>query len=1075
MVTIDNLEIEIQDNSQKAIDGLDALATSLSRLKTATTGGAGLSKVTKLLSSLSSTLNGFSGGSTSKLQSLSTTLSTLGKVKFSSSTANQINKLSASLKALDTSSIGKVSTIATGLKPLEEMGKTTNFRSVITQLNKLPATINGLKHADLDTFTKDIQRLAISMKPLADEMAKVSAGFSAFPSRIQRLITQNERLSTSNIKVGKSYTGFNFGLTDAQARLGIAYIATRQIANVMSDWVMESTGYVENLNLFTVAMGKYTDESLAYAKQVQDAMGIDMSQWIRNQGIFKQIGSAFGMVEEQAYNMSRGLTQVSYDISSFFNIPIDEAFLKVQSGISGELEPLRRLGYALDQATLQQIAYDNGITMSITKMTQAQKAELRYIAIMKQSTNVVGDMSRTLITPANAMRILNQQITQLKRALGDMLIPILMQVIPWVQAFVQVFTDAARAIAAMSGFELPKIDYSGLNGMSSGAESAADAMDDATNSAKELKNATLGFDELNVISPQEPTGGNAGTGAGGSGLGLDLKSYDFMKGLREQTDKYKKAIKDMLPYVVAIGVAFTTWKIGKEVLDLIGGKGSKSGLINLATQIGNVGRALWGIAAGSAAVKSALKFLTGGETILALAGITGVVAIVAGRLVDLWNNSETFRRGVQRLGEVALGVFGVIKDLLSPIGDLILWVGQKIANLIPDDIRLDIANFFKQFNLDWKDLGISALGFALLFIPGGQVSGGILLGFELITIGIRTLGTVSQETWEAIKKWFSDGVEWVKSKLSDTFTNYIQPWFTKEKWMTILEGAKQGITTKVDETLVWWRDTVATWWDENVAPWFTIERWLALVDGAKTGIVNKFTETINWWKLAISGWWINDVSPWFTITKWTTLFDGAKLGITNKWDETVAWWKGALSDWWNTHVAPWFTYTKWLDITQGIKAGLIQSFKNAIEGARELFNKFIDWLNSKMRFSWGALEVAGKTLVEAGSIQLFTIPRIPPLFADGGFPDPGQMFIAREAGPEMIGSIGGRTAVANNDQIVEAVSQGVYQAVKSAMSSSSEQPLEVKVYLDGKEITRSVEKVQRERGVSISTGGVLVG
>jgi len=98
-------------------------------------------------------------------------------------------------------------------------------------------------------------------------------------------------------------------------------------------------------------------------------------------------------------------------------------------------------------------------------------------------------------------------------------------------------------------------------------------------------------------------------------------------------------------------------------------------------------------------------------------------------------------------------------------------------------------------------------------------------------------------------------------------------------------------------------------------------------------------------------------------------------------------------------------------------------------------------------------------------------------FADGGFPTIGQMFIAREAGPELVGSIGGRTAVANNDQIVESVSRGVFDAVRAALPGNSFSgkisPLEIKLYLDGKQITAVVERTQKERGLPLLAGGFV--
>jgi hypothetical protein len=98
-------------------------------------------------------------------------------------------------------------------------------------------------------------------------------------------------------------------------------------------------------------------------------------------------------------------------------------------------------------------------------------------------------------------------------------------------------------------------------------------------------------------------------------------------------------------------------------------------------------------------------------------------------------------------------------------------------------------------------------------------------------------------------------------------------------------------------------------------------------------------------------------------------------------------------------------------------------------------------------------------------------------YAQGGFPAVGEAFIARENGPELVGTIGGRSAVANNDQIVEAVSQGVYSAVVEAMRgySDGQSGQEINLYLDGKQITAAVEKHQKSRGATLMTGGMAYG
>lgn len=256
-----------------------------------------------------------------------------------------------------------------------------------------------------------------------------------------------------------------------------------------------------------------------------------------------------------------------------------------------ELEPLRRLGYALDVATLQQVAYDHGITQSFMTMTQAQKAQLRYIAIMEQSGNALGDMAATVQTPANALRILQQEFTQLSRAVGNLFIPALQRIIPVVRVVVEAITEAIQFLADLLGFELPTIDYSGLDGMQTSIEGVESGLGGAASAAKEFKKQLLGIDELNIIEPQAAGGGGAGGGAfGNMDLGLDMPEYDFLSRLAQSTDELKGKFDGLLSTILDIGAGFAGWAIAKSVLgwfnDLKMGKFSK--IDKLAAGIGLV-------------------------------------------------------------------------------------------------------------------------------------------------------------------------------------------------------------------------------------------------------------------------------------------------------------------------------------------------------------------------------------------------------------------------------------------------------------------------------------------------------
>lgn len=631
-VEIDQLQIEIEASSNQAVSGLDRLVSTLERLKGVAKGGAGLT-----------------------------------------ATSNQISKLAQAASALSSVNLGggKIQELSTALSSLSTIQKPTGLTSAINALGKLPKITDDLKSADLNQFADQMNRVANAVRPLANEMQKVSAGFSAFPIRIQKIISSNAGLAQSNTIAGKSFGFLGTGISSIQARLGIYIILLRRVAGVMSGWVKESNDYVESLNLFNVAMGDAAEGAKEYAEEVKNAIGIDPSEWMRNQGVFKQITSGFGVVADKANLMSKNLTQIGYDISSFFNIPIETAMQKVQSGIAGELEPLRRIGYALDVATLQQIAFNHGIDQSINTMTQAQKSQLRYLAIMEQSNNVMGDMARTVMTPANAMRILGQQITQLTRAFGNLLIPMLMKILPYIQAFVEVLTEAVQKLAVMVGFELPKIDYGNLG---SGVGDIEDGLSGANDEAKKLKRTLMGFDELNVLTSQKETA----LGGLGTDLGIELPEYDFLAGLNKETKKIteklkkyltdiKETIEPFLPLLEGVAVAFGLAFGFKWVAGAIA-KFAPIAALPLAVTAVNDAIVLAGYAFGK---------------------YGSVIAGVSIGMQSLWISFKTFMTGLSPLVKGLVAIIALVAEFVTiknAVYDLTMGnisLGQALMNIVP--------------------------------------------------------------------------------------------------------------------------------------------------------------------------------------------------------------------------------------------------------------------------------------------------------------------------------------------------------------------------------------------------------
>ena len=548
-ITIEQLELEVQSNSTSAVGGIDALSESLRRLKAATApvskGGVGLGALSNSLKKFSQSVSGLSG-------------LTLAR--------EQIQGLVDALKPLESVQKSGFSSLASGLDKLVKIAP------------QIDTVTESLKKTDLDSFADQCNRVAAAITPLATQMEKVAAGFSAFPAKIQRLLKGNTSLAASNNTLGKSYVNL-------AAKISLAYMGLKRIVGVIASWITASNQYIEDMNLFTVSMGQYAEEAYKYAQQVGEIMGINPGEWMRNQGVFMTITEGFGVASDRAYTMSKNLTQLTYDLASFRNISISDAFQKVESGIAGELEPLRRLGYDLSVARLQQEAYTLGIEKSVSAMTQAEKAELRYYAIMTQVTTAQGDMARTLEAPANQLRILQAQVDQAARALGNLFLPVLRAILPYAIALAKAIRLVAEIIAGFFGVSIPDFDTGAgaIGGVASGAGDAADGLGDASKKAKELKNALLGIDELNVISPPDDSSAGAGGvgGIGGGGLGFDLPTYDFIAdAVNEQVEKImakiqpfldwvRENIDEILAGVVAIGAAFLAWKIAKGVHDFL--------------------------------------------------------------------------------------------------------------------------------------------------------------------------------------------------------------------------------------------------------------------------------------------------------------------------------------------------------------------------------------------------------------------------------------------------------------------------------------------------------------------------
>ena len=1096
-VEIQGLEFQIVNDSTQAVTGLQNLINTLNRLKTATNGGAtGLSKTAQGIRELSNSLKGLNSGDASqkitRLTNALTALSQVGNVKISSSIANQLTAINTALAGLKWTDGDKLTSLANGLRPLSELGK-ANMTTFINQLSKLPKVIEDLEAADIDKFTQQMTALAAAMKPFADEMQKVSNGFSAFPSKIQKLITSTEKYNASARKATTTTGKFTSGLK----ALNVAAVAItfRKIGHFIAQAVTESNKYQEDLNLFTVALGQYAAEAQNYAEKVSDVMGIDPAQWLRNQGVFNTLLTGFGDTAERAQLMSQNLTQLGYDISSFFNISIEDAMQKLQSGISGELEPLRRLGYDLSQARLEQTALNLGIKESVANMTQAEKAELRYYAIMTQVTTAQGDMARTLEAPANQLRILQTQLTQAARAIGNIFIPALNAILPYAIAVVQVIREIANALANLAGFKLTEVDYSGVNSAAVGAGSLADNLDDAAGAAKKLKQYTAGFDELNVFAPNTGSGSGAGAGSAG-GFDFDLPTYDFLgDAVQTRIGEIKKMIEDTLAEITTIVSGFML-AVG-AILVVTGvniplGVGlMAAGAVGLAATVGLNWTAM------SSELASTLALITGvvGGFLLALGAIMafsganlplgialmalGGASLVTAAVIN-WHNSDrhltdalTTLTGVLAGASLAVGAMLAFTGVATGLGLALMAVGAVTLvsaaalnwNSIPDALASPLSR-----------VGLLVSGATLALGAILAFSGCMPLGIALMAIGATSLVSVMALNWNGLSDEIQNVIAIITTVVSVAFLAIGAALaFSGANIPLGLALLAAGAVTMGTAIMPNWND-LSDNVQQKISMITTVVGGALLAVGAilalsgvalPLGLGLMAAGALSLGAVATLNWdfVVNSIKKVVSVI--TGILSGALivLGVLLCLSGAgvglgLAVLAAGLS----------LSYAAWT-LDDNPITRFVRQMANSIIG---LVNGVIDAINDMFHIQFNGLSVMGITLIPAFDIRLVDIPHIP-FFEDGGFPNEGQLFIAREAGAEMVGAMGRRTAVANNDQIVEGISagvsvanDGVIAAIYALLNVVEEKDFSVNI--GDNQIGESYDRYNRARGVRVNTG-----
>ena len=601
-------------------------------------------------------------------------------------TLNSLSRLDKVVNGLNTKNVDAFSkgirNLAEAMKPLEKIGK-SGLGKTLNSLSDISKTISKLDQADLGKFSGQMNQISSAMAPLAQNSNQLSDVFSKMPSAVA---SASKSLDAYNSKSrgAKTHTGGLFSaissLVSGARNVKSTFLA---ISSAFSFFYDESAEYIEHLNLFNVAMGSASQSASAFAQKVSDAMGIDPGKWMEYQGTLNMMIEGFGVASDKAQIMSQNLTQLSYDYSSLMNVDVSTAFDKIQSAMSGQIKGLKEYGNNVSVAMVKQTGLKYGLQGNVSTWDQNTQAIMRYITIMNNASkvDVFNDMARTINTPSNAVRILAQQFKLLRRAVGNIASVFATAVIPYIQVAVELLNKFANFVAGLFGFKLPTIDYSGLDKGSDAMDDMADSAKDAgssvggaTKKVKDLKKElqTLGFDELNILnSPKNDSdSGGSGGGSGGGGIGggagigdIDLPQYDFLKGLKKDTDEIEKKLKELFKPVT------DSWnKYGKGVMDSF--KFSLNELSELTKSIGKSFGEVWQNGTGKKTVS---------EILLIVKNLCDFVGYLAKRFREAWDEARLGTKIIQNLWDAANNLLHSVEDISEQLSNFAFYLDFKPA------------------------------------------------------------------------------------------------------------------------------------------------------------------------------------------------------------------------------------------------------------------------------------------------------------------------------------------------------------------------------------------------------------
>ncbi len=851
-VDITSLSVEISAESQGAELNIDKLATAISKLRTKGNVGkvcSSLDTLAKSISALKSASSGMDG-----LSRINDFMDRISKANLSESAkgirsvASALTRISSvDLKGLDLSGLkSKMNGLQNGLSPLSKVDA-SSLRSVSSALNsiaKIPDFSSKLDSKTLDDFAISCKKITDALDPLASKIETVGNSFAKLPSNIQKVIAATDGATKANSKSAKSYLSLSNQLNGFMRNMA-KLVSLKAIAEYLGNAVAKFNDFYEATDLFHNAMGNLSGEADTLISKMQGLLGVDPTKAMTYMATIQSLGTSFGLTSDKAYILSKNLTQLAYDEGSYWNKNVAETFTAMSSAISGEIEPIRRLGVDLSQARLQQELLALGFNKQVSSLSQADKAVLRYIAIMKQTANVQGNLAQTIQSPANRIKILKAQLDMLAKSVGSLLYPAMKSILPPLIAAVQLIREFVQWVAKLMGV---KVVFTDFTKSADSVGGIGDAMDDTTDStkkaAKALKDYTMGFDELNIIDPTQGSSGSGGGASAGNILGdVDLSGYDMFKQYNEefakQIDAIKQKIKAMLPLIATVATALAAWKLTNLITDIVDAISKMNALKSIVLGLGvfTVGVVLE-ITGIKDAIENGVNGKNFAEIVLgALIGTTGAAILgkgIAQFIVTGFGNTAVGAAIKAAGGSTAGAIIG------AAVGGVVTGIPMFVTGVY-DAVK----NGLNTLNGILIPLGSTMAGAgigAIIGSLGGPIGTGIGTLIGLIVGGLTDVGIAIYQNWdkitesldkasESLKNWFVGVGEWWNEKWQGFSANFQTAWDS-------LPGFVQHPIQALNQAsagLKQWFAGVGEWWNQKWAGFKENwdKAWNSLVDTIK--------------------------------------------------------------------------------------------------------------------------------------------------------------------------------------------------------------------------------------------------